>query len=530
MRRSSVTITRGQPEAVRLRWIATRASSALLSAPLLAAASAWPALWPLAGAALSPWLIATRRASLLEAISLGALTGTSFGCCAAPWIPEALSALGSSRTHSLAGLVVTAAWVKAPLFAAAGAIGRSLRRSPAWVQVVGFGAAFGTGEWLVSLWSGGVPAALVGHSQLAAVGVAQLAAVGGVPLISAWLAALNAALALALVGRPRAPALAAALAASWLGTALVGLPWAMAVRPAPPERPMAVLLLVQPQIPRYARWDARAQPWILETVSSQTTAALAGGKAVDAVVWPENLLTTPLEADPHLASALEREVDAWGSPLITGLVRAPGDGDPHAYRSSVVWLEPGSGVVAALDKARAVPLLEASRPVPGYSLLAPLFGRAARWPKVREARSAAVATSPHFDASVALCYEVLFPRIVSRRRTPSSVAILNLADDSWVESPEATRQLAHWAAFRAIEQRLPLVRVAHGGWSIVVDPYGRITDELPLDRAASLRVSLAPSAPPTLPERAAILALPLAILALTARIVSALRATPGRSG
>jgi len=44
-----------------------------------------------------------------------------------------------------------------------------------------------------------------------------------------------------------------------------------------------------------------------------------------------------------------------------------------------------------------------------------------------------------------------------------SVAIVNLADDSWVAGEVVDAQLIAAASFRAIEQRLTLVRVSHGG-------------------------------------------------------------------
>jgi len=505
-------------------------AATLASAVLLAAADTSAALWPLAGVALVPWLSATRRASPLRAIGLGVLMGTLFGCCAAPWIPRALRTLGASPASATLGLVAVALWAKGPAFAAGGVLARALRRAPAAIQVLGTATAFGAGERLAASGYGGVPAALIGHSQLPAAGVAQLAVVGGVPLISAWLVAVNAALALAAARR--APVLAAALTASWLGTAIAGVPWAMALRPAPPARSATTLLLVQPDIARRARWDVHAQPWILETAIAQTSEALARAP-VDAIAWPENLLTTPLEADPRLAASLARAVDEWNTPLVTGLVRRDEDGDPHLYRSSVVWLEPRRGVVAAIDKARAVPLLESSAATAGDAWLAPLLGAAARGPKVREASNASGPSGSHFPVSVALCYEALFPGIVDARRTPGSLAILNPADDSWMQVRAATRQLLHWAAFRAVEQRLPLVRVAHGGGSAVADPYGRIIARLPEGRAATLRVTLHPSPPPTSAERVGVLALPGAILALTGAvggILSRRRATPGSAG
>jgi apolipoprotein N-acyltransferase len=113
-----------------------------------------------------------------------------------------------------------------------------------------------------------------------------------------------------------------------------------------------------------------------------------------------------------------------------------------------------------------------------------------------------------FTLTPVLCYEALFPRLVARRRSPDSVAIVNLADDGWVVGDTATRQLTAFASFRAIEQRLTLIRVAHGGLSVVVDPFGQRVETLPLDAYAATRVTVRATPPPTLLERIAIVALP----------------------
>ena len=483
---------------------------ALLSAPLLALAQSPFGLAPVALVALTPWLWASRRAGAGEALALGALVGTLYGCLVAPWIPEALRALGSSGEAALLGLVATAAWAKAPLFAGVGWIAQRLRGQPAGVQIAGVAFALGLGEWAIGVWRLGVPGALVGHTQLAAPGVAQLAVVGGVPLLSTWLVAINAAFALAISQGSPARRLAVAFASSWLAMAGLGLPVAEWVRPRHPEGASAELLIVQPEIPRDARWDARAQPWILESMASHTSAALAGQEGrIDAIVWPENLLTTPLEFDPDLSRALQGHVDQWGVPLITGLVRPSTRGAPREYRSSVVWILPGRGALVAMDKFRAVPLLESSRALSGASLLAPLFGRAARWPKVQEATAPGSSLTASFSLTPALCYEVLFPQIVAARRSPESLAILSLADDSWVSGEMATRQLVDFAAFRAIEQRITLIRVAHGGLSHVVGAFGRTQLELPLNQWAHARVTVRASAPPTRLEQAVLFGLPL---------------------
>jgi apolipoprotein N-acyltransferase len=296
------------------------------------------------------------------------------------------------------------------------------------------------------------------------------------------------------------------------------------------------LLLVQPNLPRAERWGDALQPLALYRVRAFADRAFAAEpRGIAALVLPENLLTTRVDASRELSASLEAWVDALGAPILTGLVMSARRTDPRIYRSAAVWLEPARGITARLDKQRAIPLLESSRRFLGDAWLAHLFGSAASWPRVEEEPRSRALAGPAAIAPL-LCYEVLFPAIAARRRASESVALANLADDSWLPGAEVSRRLTQLARFRAIEQRLALVRVAHGGLSAVVDEFGRVREELPLDRYSARRVSLRALPAPAWRERLAVLALPAAAFAIvigmparSRRAGSTRRARPTRS-
>jgi apolipoprotein N-acyltransferase len=106
------------------------------------------------------------------------------------------------------------------------------------------------------------------------------------------------------------------------------------------------------------------------------------------------------------------------------------------------------------------------------------------------------------ELAVLLCNEALFPRLAGLRRSAETAAIAVLGTDAWFPSAQASQQQIAFASFRAIEQRLWLVRAAEGGGSAVIDPFGRVVQELPFGRAGFLRAEIAPQSPPALGERA----------------------------
>ena len=170
-----------------------------------------------------------------------------------------------------------------------------------------------------------------------------------------------------------------------------------------------------------------------------------------AILWPENLLTVPVTHENQIGRRLQGYVNDWGVPVVTGLVREVDGDKPGRYRNSAVWWSPLVGQRDAIDKVRAIPLIESGRGFWGRSALARIVGEAANGPRVEEARI----TRPlrgEFTLSPVLCFEVLFPQIVVDRRDERSVAIVNLADDSWVAGEVVDAQLIAAASFRAIEQ------------------------------------------------------------------------------
>jgi apolipoprotein N-acyltransferase len=107
----------------------------------------------------------------------------------------------------------------------------------------------------------------------------------------------------------------------------------------------------------------------------------------------------------------------------------------------------------------------------------------------------ALAGLPAFSPNV--CYEAIFPgAVVDQRARPAW--ILNVTNDAWYGRSSGPYQHFAIARTRAIEEGLPLVRVANNGISGVIDPLGRIIARTGLNDITYADIALPPPGPPTL--------------------------------
>jgi apolipoprotein N-acyltransferase len=271
-----------------------------------------------------------------------------------------------------------------------------------------------------------------------------------------------------------------------LGFALGFGLWRLGQPLPPPLKP--TLRLVQPNAEQLAKWDpARAEDFLnrLLTLTAEKGPA-------DLTIWPETAVPYMLEYAPEVAGLVVEA--SGGRPVALGIQREEGD----RFYNSLRVLERDGIETARYDKAHLVPFGEY---IPFGDIAFDWFGLRAFAAQAGNTYSAGpgpqVLTLGRFGKVLPLiCYEAIFPRDVNAMPERADW-MLQITNDAWFGVWTGPFQHFAQARLRAIEQGLPLVRVANTGVTAVVDARGRVVEELPFGVMAALDTQVPGALPPT---------------------------------
>jgi apolipoprotein N-acyltransferase len=246
------------------------------------------------------------------------------------------------------------------------------------------------------------------------------------------------------------------------------------------------LRIMQPNLPQDAKFNPRNRDAIMRRYLNLSASPGWNGQGhADAthIIWPESAFPFLLHRDSGSLAQIATLLEP-GSVLVTGAARMddplPGEAVGKFFNAIQVVDEQGT-ILGSYDKVHLVPFGEY---VPKFldTLIRALglrqFVHIPGGFEPSEKRSSLIIPGlPPVAASI--CYEAIFPGDVLPEG-PRPSLILNVTNDAWFGQTPGPYQHFAQARLRAVEEGLPLVRAANTGISAVVDPYGRIVDNLPL--------------------------------------------------
>ncbi|HER26075.1 MAG TPA: apolipoprotein N-acyltransferase [Rhodospirillales bacterium] len=249
--------------------------------------------------------------------------------------------------------------------------------------------------------------------------------------------------------------------------------------------PGVVLRLVQPNIAQQDKWKPGLRVGNLKDQIAMSMAP-APGPSPTHVIWSETAATYYLSADYPVRRAIAQAVPKGGL-ILTGAPRITTAGEkPLKIWNSLYALDDRGDIVGTYDKSHLVPFGE-YMPLRNITGLDKIVGKGTDFSPGPGVRTLRLPGLP--PVSPLICYEVIFPgNVVDPEDRPEWM--LNITNDAWYGTSTGPYQHFDAARFRAVEQGLPLVRVANTGISGVIDSYGRVVKQLNLGQKGSLDSAL----------------------------------------
>lgn len=460
---------------MNLRWH-TRALLAIASGAALALSFPNYNLWPLAWIALAMLILASQGARLPAAPVYGFLHGLAFYPIAVPWIAVVMRQYGNVGPWTSAGILGLMA-IAGGIICAVFSFGVALasKRSAAWACLL---APF---LWVTLEFARAhlpiiaFPWNLTGYAASANLPLAQLTTLTGIYGLSFLIAGWASLLAFAILsGRHRAWQSLLMFTGVIVLVAIGGR--VFIPRDAPPRR---IAHLVQTD---FAQSESYPASWMAEHASDMNQldeiSVDAARRNPGLIVWPEVPAPFTLQ-DPAFAARAQRIARDAGGDFLVGVVDWKGGtvgiGDAS---NTAVLLGPSGERLFTYDKMHLVPFGE-------YVPLRNWLGFAGRLTAdigdFTPGATYAIGQIPGGRFGVFICYEAVFPDEVRRFTRRGAQLLINISNDGWFGRSAAPPQHLMMARIRAVENRRWLLRDTNNGYTVDVDPYGRIVARLAPD-------------------------------------------------
>ena len=328
-------------------------------------------------------------------------------------------------------------------------------------------------EWIRTYILGGFPWVSLGYSQYRATYLVQFVEVTGIYGLSALVVLVN----VAIYGAVRrwlageAPSTRGMFAVTMVLVVLVG--WGYwRVRDIAARPPTGTLRVgfIQGNVAQDVKWDPAYQDATIEHYEKLTREAVADG--AELVVWPETAAPFFFQQESELRERildLARELGVWllvGSPAFS-----TENGTILRMHNRVYLVRPDGTADQSYDKMELVPFGEY---VPLKSLFFFVDKVVEGVGDFRAGDTPVVFRTAQGNFGTLICYEGIFPELTRRFVAGGADFLVNITNDAWFGRTSAPYQHLAMATFRAVENRVPLVRVANTGFSAMVDADGTI--------------------------------------------------------
>ncbi len=415
-----------------------------------------------------------------EAPVYGFLHGLVFYPVCLPWIDTVMQQYGSVDPWSSAGIVGLIGIAGGIIWSSfSSAVALSTRRNPA------LACALAPCLWVSLEFARthlpyiGFPWNLTGYAARGSLALLQVTPITGIYGLSFLIAAYSSVIAYAILVCSRRAWRTALVVTVALILVAVGGGYLV-----PVATPRHIAHLVQTNFPQSEHYPP---DWLqahageldqLEQISIEAAKKIPG-----LIVWPEVPAPFSMQ-DPAFAQRAQRIARESGNYFLVGVVDWKRNAQGHwdASNSSTL-LDPSGRRIFTYDKIHLVPFGEYVPLRQWIKFAGRLTADIADFTPGTEYR---VGQLPGGRFGTFICYEAIFPDEIRRFARGGAELLINVSNDGWFGRSAAPEQHLMMSRVRAVESRRWMLRDTNNGFTVVVDPYGRIVASLPPDTRGQL--------------------------------------------
>lgn len=327
-------------------------------------------------------------------------------------------------------------------------------------------------EWIRTYILGGFPWVSLGYSQYRATYLVQFVELTGIFGLSALVVLVN----VVVYGAVRrwlageAPSTRAMLAVTTLLVTLVGGGyWRVQQVAGLPTVGTLRIGFIQGNVAQDVKWDPAYQDGTIDHYERLTRDAVADGAQL--VVWPETAAPFFFQQESELRERILDLARGLGVSILVGSPAYSYEGELLRLHNRVYLVGPDGTANQSYDKMELVPFGEY---VPLKSLFFFVDKVVEGVGDFRAGDTPVVFATAHGTFGTLICYEGIFPELTRRFVDGGADFLVNITNDAWFGRTSAPYQHLAMVTLRAIENRVPVVRVANTGFSAMVDVDGTI--------------------------------------------------------
>lgn len=431
----------------------------------------------LAWVAVALLMLASIGARTREAVLFGFINGALFYPLSLPWIATVMRQYGNNISWPAAAGILALMTLAGCIFPIVFCvlICRAARKNAA------LACALAPFLWVTLEFARehlpiiGFPWNLIGYAASGNLALVQLTSITGILGLSLLVCAFNASLAWVFVApSPESRRVTLGFAILLVAVAIFG------PRFVPRAQADHLAHLVQTNLPQE---EVYPQNWMqIHAADMQQLESLSIGaarKSPGIIVWPEVPAPFTLQ-DPQFTAIAQRiahlENEDFGEYFLVGIVDWKlGPDRKWLASNSAVLLDPSGQRAFTYDKIHLVPFGEYV-PLRRY-----LFFAHSLIDSIGDftpGRDYTVGYLPGGRFSVFICYEAIFSNEIRRFAKSGAQLLINISNDGWFGRSSAPAEHLMMARVRAVENRRWLLRCTNTGYTVDVDPYGRIVAQL----------------------------------------------------